>query len=73
MLLRRLPVCRRLRATGDVLIDQLVQMAAAALTCAVLAEGLDMADAERQFDRFKAAFYQGDVTRPAAPHFRKAA
>jgi len=38
---------------------------------AVLREGLDMADAQRQFDRFK-GFYQGDVTEPL-PHFRKAA
>ena len=60
-----------IRATGDVLIDQLVQMARCGFDVAVLREGLDMADAQRQFDRFK-GFYQGDVTEPL-PHFRKAA
>ena len=54
-----------------VLIDQLVQMARCGFDVAVLREGLDMADAQRQFDRFK-GFYQGDVTEPL-PHFRKAA
>ena len=58
-------------ATGDVLIDQLVQMARCGFDVAVLREGLDMADAQRQFDRFK-GFYQGDVTEPLPP-FRKAA
>lgn len=60
-----------IRATGDVLIDQLVQMARCGFDVAVLREGLDMADAQRQFNRFK-GFYQGDVTEPL-PHFRKAA
>lgn len=49
-----------LRAVGDVLIDQLVQMARCGFTSAVLAEGVDPAAAERQFARF-AAFYQGDA------------
>ena len=67
----RLKFAGELRATGDVLIDQLVQMARCGFDVAVLREGLDMADAQRQFDRFK-GFYQGDVTEPL-PHFRKAA
>ena len=67
----RLKFACELRATGDVLIDQLVQMARCGFDVAVLREGLDMADAQRQFDRFK-GFYQGDVTEPL-PHFRKAA
>ncbi|MCE1190839.1 MAG: DUF934 domain-containing protein [Acidovorax sp.] len=67
----RLKFAGELRATGDVLIDQLVQMARCGFDVAVLREGLDMADAQRQFDRFK-AFYQGDVTHPL-PHFREAA
>ena len=52
-----------LRATGDVLIDQLVQMARSGFTSAVLAEGVDAAAAERQFARF-AGFYQGDALEP---------
>ena len=67
----RLKFAGELRATGDVLIDQLVQMARCGFDVAVLREGLDMADAQRQFNRFK-GFYQGDVTEPL-PHFRKAA
>ncbi len=71
LLRRRYQFAGDIRATGDVLIDQLVQMARCGFDVAVLREGLDMADAQRQFDRFK-GFYQGDVTEPL-PHFRKAA
>ncbi|WP_019936323.1 DUF934 domain-containing protein [Bordetella sp. FB-8] len=60
-----------IRATGDVLIDQLVHMARCGFDVAVLSEGADLADAERQFTRFK-GFYQGDVSQPL-PHFRRAA
>ncbi|MBF5004382.1 DUF934 domain-containing protein [Diaphorobacter caeni] len=60
-----------IRATGDVLIDQLVQMARCGFDVAVLREGVDKADAKRQFERFN-AFYQGDVNHPL-PHFREAA
>jgi uncharacterized protein (DUF934 family) len=49
-----------IRATGDVLIDQLVQMQRTGFSSAVLKEGKDIADAQRQFDRY-AAFYQADV------------
>lgn len=52
-----------LRATGEVLIDQLVHMARCGFDVAVLKEGLDAEDAERQFARF-AAFYQGDAVEP---------
>ena len=54
-----------IRATGDVLIDQLVQMYRVGFSSAVLKEGKDPADAERQFARYR-EFYQGDavVTRP---------
>ena len=54
-----------LRATGDVLIDQLVQMYRVGFSSAVLKEGKDPADAERQFARYS-EFYQGDavVTQP---------
>jgi uncharacterized protein (DUF934 family) len=49
-----------IRATGDVLVDQLVQMHRTGFSSAVLKEGKDPADAERQFARY-AAFYQGDA------------
>ncbi|RYY52227.1 MAG: DUF934 domain-containing protein, partial [Comamonadaceae bacterium] len=54
-----------IRATGDVLVDQLVQMYRVGFSSAVLKEGKDPADAERQFARYP-AFYQGDavVTQP---------
>jgi uncharacterized protein (DUF934 family) len=54
-----------IRATGDVLIDQLVQMYRVGFSSAVLKEGKDPADAQRQFERY-AAFYQGDavITQP---------
>ena len=56
-----------IRATGDVLVDQLVQMQRTGFSSAVLREGVDAADAQRQFDRFP-AFYQGDAVNPQ-PHF----
>ena len=56
-----------IRATGDVLIDQLVQMQRTGFSSAVLREGVDAADAPRQFDRFP-AFYQGDAV-STLPHF----
>ena len=52
-----------IRATGDVLVDQLVQMNRTGFSSAVLKEGKDPADAERQFARFQ-AFYQGDAVVP---------
>ncbi|SKD00518.1 protein of unknown function [Burkholderia sp. YR290] len=61
---RRLGFSGDLRATGDVLADQLIQMERTGFSSAVLAEGVDPADAQRQLDRF-AAFYQGDVARDA--------
>jgi uncharacterized protein (DUF934 family) len=50
-----------IRATGDVLIDQLVQMQRSGFSSAVLREDKDPADAVRQFERY-AAYYQGDIT-----------
>ena len=54
-----------IRATGDVLVDQLVQMYRVGFSSAVLKEGKDPADVERQFARYP-EFYQGDavVTQP---------
>jgi len=52
-----------IRATGDVLIDQLVQMQRSGFSSSVLRDGKDPADAQRQFARY-AAYYQGDATEP---------
>ena len=60
LLRKRLGFEGDLRATGDVLIDQLVQMERTGFSSAVLREGVDIADAERQFARF-AGYYQGDL------------
>ncbi|MDO5625083.1 MAG: DUF934 domain-containing protein [Pseudomonadota bacterium] len=70
LLRRRFGFAGDIRATGDVLIDQLVQMARSGFTSAVLAEGVDASAAERQFSRF-ADFYQGDARQPL-PHFVRA-
>lgn len=68
-LLRRRGFTGDLRATGDVGIDQLVHMYRQGFSSAVLKEGKDPADAERQFARFP-AFYQGDFR--TKPHFARA-
>ena len=60
LLHRRLGFKGDIRATGDVLVDQLVQMQRSGFTSAVLREGQDMAVAQKQLDRYK-AFYQGDA------------
>jgi uncharacterized protein (DUF934 family) len=68
---RRLGFTGDIRATGDVLIDQLVQMERTGFSSAVLKDGKDVADAERQYQRF-ARFYQGDAV-TTAPRFKDAA
>ena len=60
-----------IRATGDVLIDQLVAMARTGFDVAVLRDGLDASAAQRQFDRFP-AFYQGSAV-ATQPLFAKVA
>ncbi|MEO5737952.1 MAG: DUF934 domain-containing protein [Variovorax sp.] len=67
LLRRRLGFKGDIRATGDVLIDQLVQMERTGFSSAVLKEGVEASDAQRQFDRFP-RFYQGDAVE-TAPHF----
>jgi uncharacterized protein (DUF934 family) len=64
LLRRRLGFKGDLRATGNVLIDQLIQMERTGFSSAVLKDGIDPADAQRQLDRFP-AFYQGDVVSDA--------
>jgi uncharacterized protein (DUF934 family) len=61
LLRRRLGFKGEIRATGDVLIDQLVQMQRSGFDVAVLREDQNPEVAQRQFDRYS-AYYQGDVT-----------
>ena len=67
LLRRRRGFSGEIRATGDVLIDQLVQMQRTGFSSAVLKEGVDAADAQRQFERFQ-GFYQADAVQ-AKPIF----
>ena len=67
LLRRRLKFAGDIRATGDVLIDQLVQMERTGFSSAVLREGVDAADAQRQCERF-GGFYQADAVH-TQPHF----
>ncbi|WP_066707614.1 DUF934 domain-containing protein [Curvibacter delicatus] len=71
LLRRRLGFTGEIRATGNVLADQLQQMARSGFTSAVLRADQDLAIAERQLARY-AEFYQGDAVQ-AKPHFLKAA
>ena len=71
LLRRRLRFAGELRATGDVLIDQLVQMQRTGFDVAVLAEGVDASAAQRQLERY-AGFYQGSAVQ-TQPIFAKAA
>jgi len=72
LLRRRYRFAGDIRATGEVLIDQLVHMHRSGFSSAVLAPGVDAAAAERQFARY-AAFYQGDVHDPRPLFAREAA
>ena len=69
LLRRRRKFAGDIRATGDVLVDQLVQMQRTGFSSAVLKEGKDIADAQRQFERFP-AFYQAELVVPQ-PHFAR--
>ena len=71
LLRRRLGFAGELRATGDVLIDQLVQMQRTGFDVAVLKDGIDASTAQRQLDRY-VGFYQGSAV-DTQPLFAKAA
>jgi uncharacterized protein (DUF934 family) len=60
LLRRRLGFTGEIRATGDVLIDQLVQMERTGFDVAVLRADQNIEFAQRQFDRYR-GFYQGDA------------
>ncbi|NBS46447.1 MAG: DUF934 domain-containing protein [Betaproteobacteria bacterium] len=67
---RRAGFAGDIRATGDVLADQLVQMKRCGFSSAVLRSDQRLAVAQRQLQRF-ADFYQGDAWAPA-PRFARA-
>jgi uncharacterized protein (DUF934 family) len=72
LLRRRLGFKGEIRATGDVLIDQLVQMERTGFDVAVLREDQHLEFAQRQFDRYR-AFYQGDAVTVQPVFAREAA
>ena len=63
LLRRRLGFEGEIRATGDVLSDQLVQMQRSGFDSAVLRADQDLKHARAQFARFS-GFYQGDAVQP---------
>ena len=71
LLRRRRRFTGDIRATGDVLIDQLVQMQRTGFSSAVLRADQDLSYVQRQFERYP-EFYQGDVL-DARPRFERAA
>ena len=71
LLSRRLGFKGEIRATGDVLVDQLAQMERSGFTTAVLRADQDLAVAERvlsSYPGYQAGKYQGDAVQ-AEPHF----
>lgn len=66
---RRSGFTGEIRATGDVLIDQLVQMERQGFSVAVLRADQNLDFAQKQFDRYR-AFYQGDAV-TAKPVFSR--
>jgi uncharacterized protein (DUF934 family) len=69
MLRKRAGFKGEIRATGDVLVDQLQQMARSGFDVAELRADQDLAAGQRQLDRY-AEFYQADVVQKT-PHFAK--
>jgi len=69
--LRRRGFAGDIRAHGDVLIDQLLQMQRSGFSSAVLREGQDAAHGAKLLTHYN-GFYQGDAVN-AEPLFKKAA
>lgn len=63
LLRRRMGFRGDLRATGDVLVDEVLQMQRSGFTSAVLRADQNLAHAQAQLKRF-ASFYQGDAVQP---------
>ena len=70
VILRRRGFAGDIRALGDVLIDQLLQMQRCGFSSAVLRADQDAAHGQRLMQHYS-AFYQGDI-RPTAPRFAQA-
>jgi uncharacterized protein (DUF934 family) len=70
LLRRRLGFKGEIRATGDVLVDQLPLMARSGFTQAVLRADQNVEVAQRQLGHF-GNYYQGDAVQPQ-PHFARA-
>ena len=68
--LRRRGFVGDIRASGDVLIDQLLQLQRSGFSSALLREGQDAAHGARLLAHYS-GFYQGDVEN--LPHFARAA
>ena len=71
LLSRRFGFKGEIRATGDVLVDQLAQMERSGFTTAVLRADQDLAVAERvlhSYPGYEVGKYQGDAVQ-AQPHF----
>ena len=71
LLRRRLGFTGDIRATGEVLVDQVVQMQRTGFSSAVLRADQDVGHAKKLFQRY-AAFYQGDAAN-VHPLFTRAA
>jgi uncharacterized protein (DUF934 family) len=71
ILRRRMGYAGDIRATGDVLADQVVQMQRLGFTSAVLRADQKLDVAQRQFEQFS-AYYQGDAESPAPLFVRSA-
>jgi uncharacterized protein (DUF934 family) len=71
LLRRRLGFTGDLRATGDVLVDQVLLMQRSGFSSAVLRADQNLAHAQAQLTQF-ASFYQGDAAHPQ-PLFAQAA
>jgi uncharacterized protein (DUF934 family) len=71
LLRRRLGFKGDLRATGDVLVDQLLQMQRSGFSSAVLRDGQDAAHGEQLLGQYS-GFYQGDAVQTSSP-FKAAA
>lgn len=63
VLRRRLGYHGEIRATGDVLVDQVLQMQRSGFSSAVLRADQNLEHAQAQLSRY-ASFYQGDAAHP---------
>jgi uncharacterized protein (DUF934 family) len=70
VILRRRGFAGDIRALGDVLVDQLLQMQRCGFSSAVLRADQDAAHGQRLMQHYS-GFYQGDI-RPTAPRFAQA-